>query len=200
MKNFKVILFDMGRVLVNIDFDAFPNALGLVTKEQREPFTKPAMHLEYLYECGKISTDEFLEKLYHVFHSAYSTSQLLDAYNAIIVSENSTILPFIQEVQKKYRIAVLSNTSEAHWEKSLTIAPLLQLFPQKFTSFQIGAMKPAKIVYEKVIEALAVQPSEILFIDDVKENIEGALSCGMNGIVYTSVEQLSKEFNILSIL
>jgi hypothetical protein len=34
----KVILFDLGRVLMHIDFDAFPNKLGLTTKEHRAPY------------------------------------------------------------------------------------------------------------------------------------------------------------------
>lgn len=44
MKEFvetKVILFDLGRVLMHIDFEAFPNGLGLFTKEQRAPYDAP---------------------------------------------------------------------------------------------------------------------------------------------------------------
>ena len=189
----------MGRVLVNIDFDAFPNALGMFTKEQREPFREAATKLEYLYECGKITTEEFLDSLYVVFNSKFSKQKLLDAYNEIIVIENSGILPLVKKAKEHYRIAVLSNTSEAHWEKSLEIAPLLQQFPEKFTSFQIGAMKPAPEVYQKVIASLRVEASSILFIDDVKENIDGAVACGMKGIIYTTIPGLEKEMSAMNL-
>jgi glucose-1-phosphatase len=198
--NIKVILFDMGRVLVKIDFDAFPNALGLFTKEQREPYRIAAMKLEYLYECGKISTEEFLDSLYVVFDSKFSKKQLLDAYNMIIVEENSEILPLVKNVKSKFRVAVLSNTSDEHWKKSLVIAPLLQLFPEKFTSFQIGEMKPKPIVYEKVISSLGVPANEILFIDDVQENIDGAIACGMRGIHFTTVTDLKKALSTMGLL
>ena len=194
-----VILFDMGRVLVSIDFEAFPNALGLTTKESREPYRPAAMKLEYLYECGKISTEEFLDSLSAAFGSRFSRRHLLDAYNEIIVGENTGILPLVQKAKKKYRIAVLSNTSEAHWEKSLAIAPLLQLFPDTFTSFQIGEMKPKAVVYEKVISSLGVPAPSILFIDDVEENIKGAEACGMKGIVYTSTADLEKTMSAMGL-
>ena len=196
----KVILFDMGRVLVKIDFDAFPNALGFYTKEQREPFREAAMKLEYLYECGKISTEEFLDSLYVIFNSKFSKKQLLDAYNAIIVEEHSEIISLVQRVKHHFRLAVLSNTSDEHWRKSLEIAPLLNLFPEKFTSFQIRAMKPKPIVYETVISSLKVAPSEILFIDDVKENIDGAIACGMKGIVFITISQLEEDLNTMGVL
>ncbi len=183
----------MGRVLVKIDFDAFPNALGLFTKEQRAPYQTAAMKFEYLYECGKITTEGFLDSLYTTFNSQFTKQQLLDAYNTIIVEENSEIIPLVKRVKEKYRVALLSNTSEAHWKKSLEIAPLLQLIPEKFTSFHIGEMKPKPIVFEKVISSLQADPSSILFIDDVKENVDGAISCRMKGIVYTTVDNLEFE-------
>ena len=190
-----VILFDMGRVLVEIDFEAFPNALGLHTPEQRAPYRDAAMKNEYLYECGKISTEEFLRNLVSIFENRFTTEQLLDAYDRIIVKENTPIVSLVREVQQRRRIALLSNTSETHWKRSLEIAPLLGLFTDRFTSFQIGAMKPSPVTYQYVIKALGVEPSSILFIDDVQENIDGALSCGMQGIVYTDVPSLQKELH-----
>lgn len=196
----KVILFDMGRVLVKIDFDAFPNALGLFTKEQREPFREETIKLDYLFQCGRITKEEFLQKQCDVFHNKFTQQQVLNAYNAIIVEENTEILPLVLKAKERYRIAVLSNTSIEHWQKSHEIAPLLQLFPEKFTSFQIGEMKPARVVYEKVIASLGVEPSSILFIDDVQENIDGAIACGMKGIVYQSVEQVKQELHKLDVI
>lgn len=186
----KVILFDMGRVLITIDFDAFPNALGLTTREQRAPYTSAAMKLEHLYECGKLTTEEFLDALYPLFERKFSREVLLDAYNRIIVEENSEIVPLVKKVKEQYRIALLSNTSDSHWKKSLSIAPVLSLFSERYTSFQLGAMKPEKGVYTKVAELLGVPTSSILFIDDVEENIDAAIAVGMKGIVYRSVEDL----------
>lgn len=187
----------MGRVLIKIDFDAFPNALGLITQEQRAPYTLPAMKLEHRYECGKFTTEEFLDALHSVFDYRFSKEVLLDAYNKIIVEENSDIVPLVKRVKEKYRIALLSNTSESHWKKSLEIAPVLSLFSDRFTSFRLGAMKPDAGVYTTVAGFLDVSPSSILFIDDVEENINAAIAVGMKGIVYKSVEDLQSQMDKL---
>ncbi len=189
-KKIKVILFDLGRVLMHIDFDAFPNGLGLLTEEQRAPYQMPTAKLWRLYETGKMSTDEFLESVFHIFNRKYSKAQILEAWNGIIVRDNEDIIQFVQEVQKKYLTAILSNTSPSHWEKVLQISPLVRSIPHHFTSFSIGAMKPDHVVYDLVASTLKVLPSEILFIDDLQENVAGAVEAGMVGIVYKDIDSL----------
>ena len=200
MDRIKAVLFDMGRVLVKIDFDAFPNALGLTTSELRKPYQQAAMKLEVSYECGNITTEKFLESLSVLFQSKFTPDEIRAAYNTIIVEENREIIPLVKSVRERCRIAVLSNTSDEHWKKSLEIAPILQLFPDTFTSFEIGAMKPAPIVYETVIRTLDVDPASILFIDDVRENIDGARQAGMQGIIFTSIGQLHDDLTARGVL
>ena len=193
----KIILFDLGRVLMHIDFDAFPNALGLFTEEQRTPYRPATAKLWRLYETGKMSTGEFLESQYAIFDGRYSKEKILDAWNAIIVDDNTEIVPLVQKVQKKYTTAILSNTSESHWEKAMRISPLIRSFPHAFTSFQLGAMKPDCVVYEKVCTSLNVQPHEILFIDDLKENVDSAIAAGVKGVVFrgaTDIELQLKNY------
>lgn len=193
-----VILFDLGRVLMHIDFDAFPNALGLTTTEARLQFDQRLIqHNVRLYETGRMSTDEFIEALYNIFQQQFSREKLLDAFNRIIVEDNQEISPFIETVRKHHRIAVLSNTCACHWEKVMKISSIIKLFPDLFTSFSLGAMKPDMIVYDKVCTTLHVQPNDVLFIDDLKENVEGAVRAGMNGIIFSNTEQLKSDFNRL---
>lgn len=191
----KVILFDLGRVLMHIDFNAFPNGLGLTTKAQRAQYDENRIQ-KYVhdYETGKISTEQFLDSLYESFNKNFTRKKILDAFNEIIVDDNQEIIPFVQHMKRKYRIAILSNTSLCHWEKVMRVSSVVKLFPDAFTSFQLGAMKPEKIVYEKVCASLNVQPHEVLFIDDLKENVEGAIKAGMKGIVFVSKDHLEKIF------
>lgn len=193
-KEIKVILFDLGRVLMHIDFNAFPNGLGLFTEDQRAPYQIPTAKLWRAYETGKMTTEEFLESLYNIFDRKFSKKEILEAWNGIIVRDNEEIIPFVHEVQKKYLTAILSNTSPSHWDKVLHISPLVRSIPYRYTSFDIGAMKPDRVVYDYVSANLKVLPSEIIFIDDLYENVEGAMSAGMKGIVYKGIESLHGEF------
>ncbi len=189
--NIKVILFDLGRVLMHIDFDAFPNGLGLTTNELRSQYDHAMVqHTVRNYETGKISTNEFLDLLYEIFQQNFSREKILNAFDAIIVSDNQEIIPIVENVRRHYRIAVLSNTCPSHWEKVLRISSVIKLFPDVFTSFQLGAMKPSPIVYEQVCVLMNVKPQEVIFIDDLKENIEGAIALGMKGITFNNVNQI----------
>ncbi len=193
--NIKVILFDLGRVLMHIDFENFPNGLGLKINEERMQFDHAKIQKSVrMYETGNISTNEFLDSLYEIFQHKYSRNKILEAYNGIIVADNFEIIPFVEEAARRYRIAVLSNTCPCHWEKVLRVSSLIKIFPEVFTSFHLGAMKPESIVYEKVCASLNVQPHEVLFIDDLKENVEGAISAGMKGIIFSSALQLQNDF------
>jgi HAD superfamily hydrolase (TIGR01493 family) len=145
-----------------------------------------------------MTTKEFLDALHPIFEGRFTREQILDAYDSIIVEDNQDIIPFVQSVREKYTIAILSNTSPSHWEKVLRVSSVVQLFSNTFTSFQLGTMKPSPVVYEKVCESMNVKPSEIIFIDDLKENIDGAIASGMRGIVYDNIEQL-KKFEMIKI-
>ena len=202
MNKILTVVFDLGRVLVNIDFDAFPNTLGLFTPESRRPYEKRVHPLVVRHEIGQVSLDDFLDGLHSAFAGRFERDLLRQAWDAIICEQNVAIAPLFDEVSARCRTAVLSNTSETHWEKALAIAPLLARIPVEyhFTSFQIGAAKPDRRIYEYAIRTLRSSPEEIVFIDDLEENIRGAEQCGMRGIVYRSPEQVRLELRSIGVL
>lgn len=193
-RSVKAVVFDLGRVLMHIDFDAFPRTLGLHTEEERAPYRGPTGPVWKEYETGAVTTDAFLEKLFIIFGKRYSKEKILEGWNNIIVRDNEEIIPFVHEIQKKYTTAILSNTSASHWNKVMQISKIVPFIPHHFTSFGIGAMKPDPVVYGHVARTLRLEPQEILFIDDIKENIDGALLFGMHGIVFTNARQLEDDF------
>lgn len=196
MNDLKVILFDLGRVLMHIDFDAFPNGLGLTTREQRLPYDAPLKPIVRLFEEGKMGTDEFLDAVYAIFDCRFPREQILESFNDIIVEDNQEILPLVDKMRTQYRIAVLSNTCDCHWKKVEQISSIIKLFPDHFTSFELGVMKPDPAIYHAVCTSLNVLPEHILFIDDLKENVEGAKKIGMRGIVFQNTGQLLSDFSL----
>ncbi len=66
-------------------------------------------------------------------------------------------------------------------------------FKHVFTSFDIGYMKPDQRAVMAVAKELDVPASEMILIDDKKENVESAFKCGMKGIVFSSAEQLAAD-------
>jgi len=52
-------------------------------------------------------------------------------------------------------------------------------FDVRFSSHLIGHLKPDKEAFEFVVAALGCAPERILFLDDNRLNIDGALAVGM---------------------
>src|SRR5450759_3315552 len=200
MTTLSVIVFDLGRVLIDLDFDAFPRLLGF-GRSHASPFVKSSIErLAIQYETGKITTEQFFNSLGEILHDKFRREELLNAWNAIIGEENSVIAPIVDAVQLRYKTAILSNTSPTHFHKALDTSPILRKFSKLYLSYEIGAMKPDLAVYRHVIENLNVDPSTILFIDDISENIIAAQQCGMVGVLFTDPLRLRGELESRSIL
>jgi HAD superfamily hydrolase (TIGR01509 family) len=200
MNNITTVIFDMGRVLVDIDFDAFPRMLGIDRKLVDRADEQAVQHAAREYELGRLETDQFFEKVDRVFKGKYSRQQLETAWNAIIVKENSAIVPLVDAIQARYQTAVLSNTSSIHFQKSCEVAPVLQKFSKRFLSYEIKLAKPDPAIYRYVIRTLSTDPGSLLLIDDVVENINAAVQCGMNGIVFEDIASLNSALILQHVL
>ena len=69
---------------------------------------------------------------------------------------------------------------------------LQELFHQRFFSCRMGVMKPSAGYFEAIQKASGVLPSEILFVDDKQENVEGARACGWNAELCLGSTELRK--------
>lgn len=87
------------------------------------------------------------------------------------------------------RLALLSNAGAdfSGWLRSGSFAPL---FERVFVSGELGLVKPNAAIYEHVIHELGITPSELLFVDNKSENVEGARAVGGDGHVFTDATAL----------
>ena len=63
-------------------------------------------------------------------------------------------------------------------------ANLEKYFDGKIISAEELIVKPNHKIYELILERYSLNASESIFIDDRKENIEAAIECGLDGIIY----------------
>ncbi len=60
-------------------------------------------------------------------------------------------------------------------------------------SYQLGAQKPNEKIYRGAAELASVPPQQILFIDDVADNVAAARNLGWDAVQYTSTDALEQE-------
>jgi putative hydrolase of the HAD superfamily len=96
-----------------------------------------------------------------------------------------------------FKTAILSNMPAdmaAHMRKTFA---WLSHFDHHIFSGEVRSVKPELEIYRHCIDALGVQPSEALFIDDREINLESARTAGIRGIRFESVERLREDLQAL---
>lgn len=69
-----------------------------------------------------------------------------------------------------------------------------------FVSCHTGKRKPDPEAFIEVAKHLEISPSELIFIDDQKRNVEAARQIGMNSLAFEGAKQLEKDLITLGIV
>ena len=196
----EVILFDLGNVI--LPFHHYQIAEKLSPFCQHEKFQHPQEIFSYLFDlengvnnrfdCGKISPLAFFQSLKEALRLSLSFEEFTPIWNDIFI-ENKEVTEMILSLKGKWRLGLLSNTDPLHFEFILSKFPTIRVFDKWILSYEVGFKKPAVEIYQKAIEWASVEPPKILFIDDIKGQVDVAVSLGIQGIHFISAHQLKEE-------
>jgi glucose-1-phosphatase len=195
-----VVLFDLGNVLVGIRPAGFTDFLGIERTAARERYKRPIIETVQRYEAGLISTGEYLNKIGRLFDGRYSREELASAMLNVIGEPVPGMEALVGSVASSRRIALVSNTNELHFSYCREHLPALRYFQHFYLSYELRASKPNPLYYKKVLEELKTSPDSVVFVDDMAENVDGAIAAGMKGLLFTTPQHLSTELGALGIL
>lgn len=188
LNNIKNIIFDLGKVLLNLDFNASILAfqkLGLKTDvlDNKQAYSDPVF---YELEVGKVTPKEFCSRVRNVLNNPNATDlQIEDAWFAMILDIPASRVKVVQELNNNYNVYLFSNTNKIHIErlhrafKAEHGIDFPSLFVKDYYSHEIHERKPDLLSYQKVIELSGINPEESIFIDDLEKNIIGAQQSGL---------------------
>jgi glucose-1-phosphatase len=187
MAELKNIIFDLGGVLINIDYKKTEKAFIALGFENFETmysqFTADAI-FEKL-ETGKISNADFYDKLISLSYNKITAAQIKNAWNGLVLDWRVESLNFLEALSPKYKLFLLSNTNAIHHEcftNSLKIetnrTEIDSLFTKAYYSHEIHFRKPNADIFEFVAKDVYINKRETLFIDDSRNNIETAKLLG----------------------
>ena len=112
-----------------------------------------------------------------------------------LIHINYELVNHIKELKQEYRIYLLSNAISSFLRRILKENNLYELFNEVYISGEIKLIKPYKEYFNYVIEKENLDPSMCIMIDDNKKNIKGAISCNLNGIVFTNNKDLKEKLD-----
>ena len=76
----------------------------------------------------------------------------------------------------------------------------MQIFLDVVVSGRVGLIKPDPAIYALMLDRFGLTPTATLFVDDRPENVDTAVSLGMDGIVFHSPSQLQTELSSRGLL
>ena len=201
MKNIKSIIFDLGAVLLNIDYkktiDEFEklgvdNSSIFYSKKTQNPIFS-------LLECGKISEKNFVKEIQKYCNQA-EYNKIIFAWNALLLDLPHKRVQLLKTVKQHYNIFLLSNTNSIHISEFRNqigenrYLDFYNTFDKVYYSHKIGFRKPNKEAYQIILEENNLNAEEVFFIDDSPQHIEGAKKIGMQTYHLQDNEEITTLF------
>ncbi len=202
----KNILFDLGGVLLNIDYDAPVKQfeqLGL--KDFDQLYTKKSQHklLDDL-ETGNISPDQFRTELKKHLTSNPTDQQINTAWNSILLDFPTKRMELLKNLKTHYNILVLSNTNAIHIEgfnqilwHTLGIKHLNEVAEHVYFSHEIHQRKPNEAAFEYVLNDAKIEANQTLYIEDSIQHINAAQKMGFQCIHHPTNGDILPYFDTL---
>jgi putative hydrolase of the HAD superfamily len=196
------LLFDIGRVVLDIDFGRVMRIwAGHAGCEPADLTARFVVNDSFRHhETGRIDDAAFFQALRHSLGIGISDAQFLEGWNAIFSGEMPGIAPLLSRAAARMPLYAFSNTNPAHVTHfSKTYADLLGHFREIYLSSSIGLRKPETAAYHHVVSAIGVPASRIVFFDDSADNIAGARAYGLAAIHVKSSEDVAGALAALGI-
>jgi putative hydrolase of the HAD superfamily len=188
------LLFDLGRVVIDIDFDkalaCWAGHAGCEPAHLVGRFARDDLYQRH--ETGSVSDAEFFAGLRTSLGIDLTDTQFLEGWNAIFAGEMPGIGSLLARAGARVPLYAFSNTNSAHVEHfSRAYAEVLGHFREIFLSSAIGLRKPDAAAYDHVVRAIGVPAERIVFFDDLAENIDGARARGLTAVHVTSPDDVA---------
>ncbi|MBT3187470.1 MAG: HAD family phosphatase [Anaerolineae bacterium] len=197
----KVVIFDMGGVLVRTEDTAPRAALGL-------RFGKTYTELDQIFfgnksslraSRGEISARDHMQHVMRTLDLP-ETDESIDAFvDEFFIGDevDREIIDYIESLCPRYKTVMLSNAWDNLRKILINKWKIADAFDEIFISAEMGFAKPDPKIYEMVLDKLDVAPEETVFIDDFIENIEAACKLGMHGIHFQAPDVAMAELKAM---
>ena len=187
MKKCKAIIFDLGAVILNINYqNTIDEFTKLGVKNAATFYSKKVQtNLFNQIETGMISSNEFLKALQKETNNTNIT-QLEQAWNAMLLDLPEERLQLIKKLKSNHTIFLLSNTNAIHinaFKKQLGDKKWLafcKLFDKMYLSHEVGLRKPDIEIFEYILTEQKLIAEEVFFIDDSPQHIASAKKLGIH--------------------
>ncbi|MGZ5438870.1 MAG: HAD family hydrolase [Candidatus Aminicenantales bacterium] len=196
------VISDLGRVVLWFDNEVFLRKLaGRSGKTLAE--IKAAVHgdLELLrrFDGGAVTPAAFHARVMEIVGADMAYGDFYGIYNDIFTPTPAVLDALGRVKAAGYKLLLLSNTDPERFGFVRRRFPAIALFDHFVLSYELKLLKPDPAIYRAAARAAGFAPGECVFIDDMEENVTGAVEAGLAGIHYRPETDLAAELRKLGL-
>ena len=189
----QVLLLDLGGVVLGIDFHRVFTFWAEAAGVDKAVFYDH-WQLDDAYEAHETGDLDFADYTTHLSKTlrvSMSDAAWREGWNALWTAPYGDVAALLPALKERFRLRAYSNTNAVHAESFLQRYPdIFQHFEQLYLSHEVGCRKPAPESFLKVCKLMQCSPSQVIFLDDTKENIAGAAAAGLTAYLTRSQSEV----------
>jgi putative hydrolase of the HAD superfamily len=197
----RAVILDFGEVLCHVPSTESIERLAFLFQMDPRTFLPIYLQTRAPYDRGDLLPNEYWQKFAEqagvkITADAIEQARRLDL--ELWSHINDAMILWVQRLHAAgFKTAILSNMPTDMATHVRNNFAWISYFDHHIFSGEVRSVKPEPEIYQHCIDALGVQPSEALFIDDRDVNLEQARAAGIHGIRFQSVEQLREDLQAL---
>lgn len=191
----RALLFDLGGVVIDLDigraFQIWACRAGCDPTVIAERFSLDDSYEQH--ERGEIPASSYFASLRQSLSIDLSDDEFIQGWNDIYLGPVPGMSKMLSVAQQHLPLFAFTNSNPTHqsiWER--LYADELRRFQTIYVSSDLGARKPDPEAFHLVAKRMGFEPGEVLFFDDGPENVEGARTAGMQGVIVRSIRDVRR--------
>ena len=191
----KALIFDLGNVIVPVETEKTITELAALCRRDPAELRALIATSEELdrHQTGRMTTADLIAHLQRMLSFKCESEVFNRAWNSMLLPAPLLPTELFRELSKRYRLLVLSDTNEIHFEYIRENYEAMKYFDDFVLSYEVGDVKPSPVMFREAVRRAGCEPGECLFTDDKPINIEGAINCGLEAILFTTPEVFLRE-------
>ena len=196
MSQIRSVVFDVGWVLVHLDYHPLLNYLASSGQSYALKEVIAAIDLE-AHERGEVGGAQLLDNMSRLAPNLDAAK--LEQLWTQMFTPVEPMFALARKLARSHHVHLLSNAGELHWTHLDRQFQLLSLAHSALPSFEARVMKPHRDIYKLAEQRFNLEPARTVFIDDLLPNVESARQCGWHAIQHRSPEETIQSLQALGV-
>jgi 2-haloacid dehalogenase len=202
MNSFPVLIFDLGKVLVDFDYSIAAQKIAA-----RSTHAPADLHgflgsspLLVQYECGQLTRQRFYDAVSDAIGFQGDLAEFGSYFADIFTAMPGTIALHAELRRRGFKTFIFSNTNDLAIEHIRQNFPFFANFEGYIFSYEVGGLKPQPEIYAAMEAMTGRRGADLIYLDDRAENVAAGAARGWRAILHESPERTRQALTNLGVI